>query len=86
MIQKAKSAIGLIDIHDIEKEEDFVAYRRKIIKDYDVRYADLPKLFYSKQFFRDFAAKHMLGICFLESDMKGYWNNQFVFSCYMYKR
>lgn len=47
--------------------------------------ADLPKPFYTKQFFRDFAKKQGMDIVFLERDMDGYWNNQFVFSCYMYK-
>lgn len=86
LAQKAKNVIGLIDIHDREKKEDFIAYRRKVIEDYDRRYTGLPKLFYSKQFFRDFAIKHGMDIVFLESDMMEYWNDQFVFSCYMYNQ
>lgn len=85
MYRKARNAIGLIDIHDIDKKEDFVAYRRKVVEDYDKRYADLPKLFYSKQFFERFAQEHNMNINFLKSKVEGYWNNQFVFSCYMYK-
>lgn len=84
MYEKSKYAIGLIDIHDIEKKEEFTAYRRQIVKDYDERYKNLPKLFYSKDFFENFARKHNMDIRFLGSNMKGYWNNQFVFSCYIY--
>ncbi len=84
MYKKSKYAIGLIDIHNIEKKDEFTIYRRQIVEDYDNRYRNLPKLFYSKKFFEDFARKHNMKICFLESNMKGYWNNQFVFSCYMY--
>ncbi len=85
MYKKAGSAIGLIDIHDIEKKEDFVTYRRKVVADYDRQYADLTKLFYTKQFFEGFAQRHNMSIIFLESNVEGYWNNPFVFSCYMYK-
>lgn len=85
MYRKAGSVIGLIDIHDSGKKEDFVTYRRKVVEDYDRRYADLPKLFYSRQFFERFAQGHNMKINFLKSNVEGYWNNQFVFSCYMYK-
>lgn len=84
MCRKAKNAVGLLDIHDIEKKEAFTLYRRQIVEDYDNRYKNLPKLFYSKNFFEDFAKRHRMKICFMESHMKGYWNNPFVFSCYMY--
>ncbi len=85
MYKKAGSVIGLIDIHDIDKKEDFVTYRRRVVEDYDRRYADLPKLFYSRQFFEKFAQRHNMDVIFLESNVEGYWNNPFVFSCYMYK-
>lgn len=84
MYEKSKYAIGLIDIHDIEKKEEFTAYRRQIVENYDERYKNLPKLFYAREYFENFARKHNMDISFLESNMKGYWNNQFVFSCYMY--
>ncbi len=84
-VENAYSKAILIDIHDIEKKEDFITYRRKVVKDYDKRYADLPKLFYTRQFFEGFAQRNNMSINFLESNVEGYWNNQFVFSCYMYK-
>lgn len=84
MYEKSKNAIGVIDIHDVEKKDEFIQYRRQIIKDYDNRYKNLPKLFYPKKFFEEFANKHRMSIHFLKSNMKGYWNNQFSFSCYMY--
>ena len=84
MYKKVGSVIGLIDIHDIDKKEDFLTHRRKLVEDYDRRYADLPKLFYTRQFFERFAQEHGMSIHFLESNVEGYWNNPFVFSCYMY--
>ncbi len=86
MYCKAKYAIGLLDIHDREKETDFLTARKKMIADYEVRYAGLSKLFYDKAFFEEFAKSHNMCIRFYESDMPGYWNNPYIFHCYMYKK
>ena len=86
MLQKARYAIGLIDLHDAECKEAFLAYRKREIPDYDERYKDLPKFFYRKDFFREFAGKNDLDIGFFESRVKGYWNNPFVFNLFMYKK
>ena len=86
MCRKARHSIGIIDICDREKKEECIAYRKKSIEDYEERYRNLPKLFYSKQFFLEFASKHNMDIKFSASDVTGYWNNNFVFNCYMFKR
>lgn len=82
---KAKRSIGLIDIHDKEKETAFKEYRKQNVEDYEERYKDLPKLFYTKEFFIDFAKRHGMDIRFTDSDIAGYWNNEFVFNCYLRK-
>lgn len=86
MVKKARYSIGILDVHDSTKKEAFTEYRRKIIEDYDERYAGLPKYFYDKSFFESFAAAHDMEIVFCESDFPGYWNNEFIFNCYMYKK
>lgn len=86
MFAKTKYSIGLIDIHDIEKKNQFEEYRRRTVADYDEKYKDLKKLFYSKSFFREWARKNSCEIQFFDSDVEGYWNNQFVFDVYMYKK
>lgn len=86
MYQKTAYSIGVIDIHDIEKRDAFFAYRKTISPDYEERYKNLPKLFYRKEFFEKFAKEHQMDICFTDSHMKGYWNNEFIFNCYMYKK
>lgn len=48
---KAKRSIAILDVHDAEKKEDFIAYRIKTTPNYEERYKDLPKLFYSQVFF-----------------------------------
>lgn len=85
MLFKANYSIGIIDIHDITKKEAFIAYRKQEIENYEERYKNLPKLFYSKDFFEEFAAEHHLSCEFANSTMDNYWNNPFIFHCYMYK-
>ena len=86
MVSKSEYSIGIIDVHDINKKEEFTEYRRKLIPDYDDRYKDLGKTFYDKSFFMNFADRHGLDVKFVHSDVKGYWNNRVVFNVYMYKR
>ncbi len=85
MLEKANSCIGLLDIHDKRTKEEFLAYRKATVENYEERYQNLPKLFYSKEFFSDFAVKHKLQIKFPAFQMPGYWNNEFVFHCFMYR-
>ena len=86
MYNKCRFAIGLIDIHDADKKEAFIKYRRATVEDYENRYKNLPKFFYDKKFFIDFAQKHNMRIVFKNSNVEGYWNNDFIFNCYMYKK
>lgn len=86
MYKKAKNLIGIIDLRDMAKEGEYLTFRKNNIENYVEKYKDLPSLFYSKQFFLDFASRHHADIKFTISDVKGYWNNDFAFNCYIYKR
>lgn len=85
MYRKTNYSIGLVDIHDADKKEAFTAYRKQIIEDYEERYKELPKFFYEKSFFLDFAWRHDMSIRFSSPVMPGYWNSGYVFNCYMIK-
>ncbi|MFJ7838512.1 class I SAM-dependent methyltransferase [Lysinibacillus sphaericus] len=85
MLKKANCMLALIDIHDKDKEDCYYEYRRKLIPNFDELYKDLPKLFYPKAFFEDFARKNTLEIKFVKTEIKEYWNNEFIYSCYMFK-
>lgn len=85
MLLKSRYSIGIVSVHDKEKEDEMMEFRRKSIPEYDKRYKNLPKLCYSKDFFRDFAQKYNLNIVFKDSNIGGYWNNKYLFDCYMYK-
>lgn len=86
MLEKTTDAIGLIDLHDADKEEDFLAYRRATIPDYDERYKGLGKFFYRRSFFEDFARAHNLHIEFPIFELEGYWNTPFIFHVFMYRK
>lgn len=86
LVEKANYSIGLIDIHDISTYEDYISFRKRTIDNYEEKYASLPKLFFSKESFVRFAEKHELEVVFTDSEVKGYWNNPFVFNCFLYKR
>lgn len=86
MYRKARYSIGILDIADAEKENAYLAYRRQSIPDYEERYKGLPRLFFSKEFFTDFARAHDMEIEISPVNLKNYWNSQFYFDCYLYKR
>lgn len=86
MLAKTRFSIGLIDVHDVEKKDEFIAYRRANVEDYDAKYKGLEKKFYSRELFIDWANKNDCEIEFFASNVAGYWNSEFVFDVYFYKR
>lgn len=64
MLEKTNYSIGLLDIHDDARKEEFLAYRKSTIENYEEKYKKLSKLFYKKQFFRTFAEENNLTIKF----------------------
>lgn len=86
MVEKANFSIGILDLFDAGKEAEFLAYRRKHIENYDEKYKGLGKLFVSKDFFIRFASEHHLEITFTDTNLAGYWNNEFIFNVFMHKK
>lgn len=86
MLAKSNNVICVLEVHDNKLRSDFVNYRRATIEDYDNRYKDLHTLFLDKEFFLKFADEHELDIKFVKPNIKGYWNTEFVYDVYMYKR
>lgn len=78
MMNKARYSIAVLDVHDNEKREQYLQYRRSIIKNYDEKYKNL-----KKKFFENFASENQLTI--KKGNVEGYWNNQFTYDVYMYK-
>lgn len=86
MLEKTTKSIGITDIFYEEKKNDYIKYRRETTKNYDELYKDLPKLFIPKKFFINYAEKNNLDVAFPHNHIEGYWNNEFTFDCFMYKK
>lgn len=86
MCRKANYSVGILELADAEKEAEYTAYRKKLIPNYEQRYRGLPRQFYNKEFFQSFARRHGMDVEIIPMDMEGYWNSQFYFDCYLYKR
>ena len=86
MLAKATKSICVTEILNEEKREDYFKYRRATVKNFDEKYKDLPKLFIPKKFFTDYAEKNNLDVEFPHHHIEGFWNNEFNFDCFMYKK
>jgi len=86
MLEKANKCVGIFDLFDSKKKEDFLSYRRKVVENYDSKYADTPHQFYSKETFLKFAEENNCDVLFSRDSLKGYWNEPFVYDVYLYKR
>ncbi|MCI6285121.1 class I SAM-dependent methyltransferase [Selenomonas sp.] len=86
MLEKATGDIAVIDVPDAEQESAYLAQRRAQIPDYDERYEGLSRLFYPHSFFKAFAEKHGLIAEFLPYQLKNYWNNGYVYSCFLHRK
>lgn len=85
MRDKSNYSMAVLDIHDIDKKDDFLEYRKKTVSDYEERYKNLPKLFYKKDLFLEFAFENNMSVKFKRSRMRNYWNNDFIFNVFMIK-
>ncbi len=86
MIAKAKKSVGVLRVLDERQKEEFLAYRRAKDANYDERYRDLPKLFLSRSFFETVAEKHSLSVHFDSPHLVNFWNDPFVFDCFLVRR
>ena len=86
MIAKAEKCIAVAHILAEETKAEYLDYCRKSIENYKERYKDLPKFFMSKEFLINYANRNNLDVNFDRYRMKGYWNDDFMFDCFMYKR
>ena len=86
MIDKANHSVGILDVHDLAKRDDFLAYRRSTVEDYDEKYKDTQHLFYPKSMFIEIAEEFDCDVKFAHCALPGYWNAPFTYDVYFYKR
>ena len=85
MWEKADKMVIITEIHDQDKKEEHLNYRRQCVENYDEKYAGLDKTFYRRETFEKFAEQVGAKCMIVEPDNDLYWNNQFVFDCYIYR-
>lgn len=86
MFQKSLKAVAILGIYDKELEEIHMNHRKQTIENYEERYKDLPKLFYPRSFFEEFATRHDMSIRFTKNELEGYGNAHFTYHCFMERR
>lgn len=57
MWEKANKIVVITEIHDEEKKEEHLNFRRQCVENYDEKYKGLDKTFYTKEMFQKFAEK-----------------------------
>jgi len=88
MVEKAMKVIAVLDVHDDEKKDEWLAHRKAVIKDYESKYSGLDKmkLFIRKSFFEAFTERHGLQLMFTDTEIENYWNGQYTYNVFMYKK
>ena len=86
MLIKSRRSIAVLDVYDKAFEEELTAERKRTIENYEERYKDLPKLFYPRSFFEDFAARHELSIRFAKNELENYGNAPFTYHSFMERK
>ena len=84
MILKSNKAVYISEIHDMELKEEWLAYRRKSMENYDQIYEGLDKLFYSRDWFSDIARKNNRQAVFTKGENPEYWNSKYAFNCFIF--
>lgn len=84
MIHKAEKIVYVAELHDEALREDWLAYRRGSMEDYDRRYEGLDKTFYSREWVMDIAERNHKKVLFTKSDNPEYWNSRYIFNCFIY--
>lgn len=88
MMAKAKNAIAILDVPDIDKREECESLRRMQYPpgEYEKKYEGLNHLYYSKNWFRE-QSKRLKGtsIYIFDQNIEGYLNSKFRFNCIIRK-
>lgn len=84
-VGKANKIVVITEIHDEEKKEEHLNFRRQCVENYDEKYKGLDKTFYTKEMFQKFAEKMGAECRIVKPGNELYWNNKYVFDCYLIK-
>lgn len=79
MIEKANKTVSLYDLPNLQMKEDAERARREGIENYDVEYAGLKHLYFTKKWFCDFAQKKKLHLTIFDQKIDDYENGKYRF-------
>lgn len=85
MLQKSEKAVVITEIHDLDKKEEHIAYRRSKVEDYDKLYSGLEKTYYDKGHLIQAVQKNGWQYEIRTPGNDAYWNNRFVFDLYIWR-
>lgn len=84
MLQKSGRMVVLLEVHDMEHKDAWLAHRRSKIPDYDARYAGLGRLFLSKQWVAEIASAYGRQVYFTCSESPYYISSKYIYDAYIY--
>ncbi len=87
-VLKRNGYIGIFDVNDLEKKEEFIAARKRKLgeKKYERLYGNLEQLFYSKEWFREIAKQYGFDCTIEDQYIEGYFNSGFRYNVFFKKR
>lgn len=87
MLEKSNKVVAILDLPDIELKKKTEEARRGFLPEgeYERLYRDLPHLYYSRDWFPDFAKMHACHLEIFDQEINGYGNSQFRFNVVMKK-
>ncbi|MBI2552381.1 class I SAM-dependent methyltransferase [Candidatus Uhrbacteria bacterium] len=85
MIKKAKKSIAVLDVPNkaLEMEAENVRRGKLSPNEYDQKYKDLPRLYYSKEWFEELGAHYGAEVEISRQEIQGYGNSPFNFNVVM---
>lgn len=79
MLEKANKSVSIYELPDLDRKEECEAMRRVTTPNYDRDYAGLEHLYFSKQWFCNFARKHGLHLTLFDQVIPNYENGKYRF-------
>ncbi len=78
----------ILDVNDLDYEKDYIQSRIDVLgqKKYNQLYQNLRHLFYSKDFFAEFAQKNSFDMEIETQQVEGYSNSQFRYNVFMKRK
>ncbi|MBK8538235.1 MAG: hypothetical protein IPL59_26010 [Candidatus Competibacteraceae bacterium] len=87
MIRKAKIAIAVLEVPDLQTKRESEMLRRDALsqEEYDKKYTGLEHTYYQRGWFSERARKHGFRFELLDQNITNYAQSKFRFNCLIFK-